>query len=332
MTPLRSFKSILITGGTGSFGQRFVQHLLQNYTHFEQIIIFSRDEYKQYQMARKFSPKKYPALRYVLGDVRDEARLREVFQGIEVIIHAAALKQVDTSEQNPMEFIKTNVLGASHVIAAARTCGVKRVIALSSDKAVHPVSLYGASKLCAEKLFLQAGRDQSASVFSLVRYGNVIGSRGSVVPLFLEEKKKKVLPITHPKMTRFSVPVGIESQLIVYAIEHSRGGEIFISKAPSYQITQLAEALCPDCQQEIIGLRPGEKLHEELIHAGEISRTYDTGEHFVIFPPGQVPSPDLNLHLVSFQEAYTSDQNVEKLSIVEIQAQIDAFLESGWDY
>ncbi|MCU0447716.1 MAG: UDP-N-acetylglucosamine 4,6-dehydratase (inverting) [Microscillaceae bacterium] len=326
MAKITDYQSILITGGTGSFGKRFVRRILQEYPHFERVVVFSRDEFKQYQMAQMFSPKQYPQLKYVLGDVRDADKLKSAFADIDVVIHAAALKQVDTSESNPLEFIKTNILGAENVIRAAVENQVKKIIALSSDKAVNPVSLYGATKMCADKLFLVATQSQNRvrSRFCVVRYGNVVGARGSVIPLFLQKKNEQKLPITHPDMTRFSVPVGVETDLVLYALEHSAGGEVFVPKTPSYRITDVAQAICPQCTYDIIGVRPGEKLHEELFTSIEAQNAFDTGNFFILYPPDyQMISNEFQK--VNPQFAYASNTNTEWLSIQNIQEQMQAY-------
>lgn len=283
-------------------------------------------------MSRKFPRSQFPQLEFQLGDVRDLDRCREAFHEVDIVVHAAALKQVDTSERNPLEFIKTNVLGAAHVIQAAQEKKVKKIIALSSDKAVNPNSLYGASKLCAEKLFLQAAESRLSgdSIFALVRYGNVLATRGSVIPHFLVERKNKVLSITHPQMTRFSVPIGVESATVIFAIEYSQGGEIFIPKSPSYRISDVAKAVCPDCVQKVIGLRPGEKLKEDLIDQTEIARTFDLGSMYVIFSSDEGKKTD---HLKDLQKVpddfeYASDNNPDWLSIEDIRTQIDIYLEN----
>ena len=333
MTPLSAYTSILITGGTGSFGQRFIQRICKEFTHFERIIVFSRDEYKQYKMAQKYPKDLYPTLEFMLGDVRDLDRLREAFYEVDLVIHAAALKQVDTSERNSMEFIKTNVIGAANVIQAAQERKVKKIIALSSDKAINPSSLYGASKLCAEKLFLEAAQHRLSgdSVFAIVRYGNVLATRGSVIPRFIQEKTNKVLSITHPEMTRFSVPVGRESALVFFAIEHSQGGEIFIPKSPSYKIMDVAKAICPECEIKIVGIRPGEKLKEDLIDVVDADRTYDSGEYYIIFPPEKEPQANQTLRLSKVPEGfhYTSDTNKDWLNVMSIQEQLRNFMQES---
>jgi UDP-N-acetylglucosamine 4,6-dehydratase len=276
-------KSILITGGTGSLGQQLVK-MLARHARARRIIVLSRDEFKQYNMQQSLAG--VDALRFFLGDVRDKDRLRRAFDGVDYIIHAAALKQVPAAEYNPFEFISTNVVGAQNVINAAIDSGVQRVVALSTDKAANPINLYGATKLCSDKLFV-AGNSYSGksnTAFAVVRYGNVVGSRGSVIPFFLEKRKAGVLPITHPEMTRFWITLEQAANFVLNALLHLRGGEIFVPKIPSMKITDLARLIGPDCQQKIVGIRPGEKVHEMLVEPGAGGGTLDCGSHFVIQP------------------------------------------------
>ena len=277
--------SILITGGTGSFGQEFVRNLLDQQA-FKRIVIYSRDELKQFEMEQKFPVSKHPALRYFIGDVRDVERLRRAMEGIEFVVHAAALKQVPAAEYNPFECIKTNVMGAQNVIEASLDTGVKRVIALSTDKAAAPINLYGATKLCSDKLFTAANniRGHRDLCFSVVRYGNVMGSRGSVIPFFLEKRRTGVLPITDPAMTRFNISLQEGVKMVLWALGHAQGGEIFVPKIPSYRITDLAKAIGPECEHPVTGIRPGEKIHEERITASDSFNTVDLGEYYAILP------------------------------------------------
>jgi UDP-N-acetylglucosamine 4,6-dehydratase len=281
-------KSILITGGTGSFGQAFVRTLLQRHPEIPRLVIYSRDELKQYQMQQAYSDRKYKGLRYFIGDIRDEARLRRALEGIDVVVHAAALKQVPAAEYNPFECIKTNVLGAQNLIEACLSSRVKTVVALSTDKAAAPVNLYGATKLCSDKLFIAANniKGRREVSFSVVRYGNVMGSRGSVVPFFLEQQKNGVLPVTDPRMTRFNISLQEGVEMVLWAIENALGGEIFVPKIPSYRITDVAQAVAPECRQEIVGIRPGEKIHEEMITASDSINTVDLGRYYAILPSG----------------------------------------------
>lgn len=278
--------SILITGGTGSFGKAFVETVLEKYPNVKRLVIFSRDELKQFEMAQKFPVSKYPALRYFIGDVRDSDRLRRAMEGINVVIHAAALKQVPAAEYNPFECIKTNVLGAQNVIEACLDMGVRRVVALSTDKAAAPINLYGATKLCSDKLFTAANNIKGSRDlrFSVVRYGNVMGSRGSVIPFFLEKRKTGVLPITDPAMTRFNISLQAGVDMVLWALERAQGGEIFVPKIPSYRITDVASAIGPECEHVVVGIRPGEKIHEEMITASDSFNTVDLGRYFAILP------------------------------------------------
>jgi UDP-N-acetylglucosamine 4,6-dehydratase (inverting) len=279
-------QAILITGGTGSFGKAFVKTILARYPEVKRLVIFSRDELKQYEMAQQFPPEKHRALRYFVGDVRDADRLKRAMEGIDIVIHAAALKQVPTAEYNPFECIKTNVLGAQNVIEACLSSHVRRVVALSTDKAAAPINLYGATKLCSDKLFTAANNIKGARDlrFSVVRYGNVMGSRGSVIPFFLEKRKTGVLPITDPEMTRFNISLQEGVDMVLWALEHTTVGEIFVPKIPSYRITDLAEAIGPECEKPIVGIRPGEKIHEEMITASDSFNTVDLGRYYAILP------------------------------------------------
>ena len=275
-----------MTGGTGSFGKKFVDVVLKKYPKVKKLIIFSRDELKQFEMAQIFPESKHPAIRYFLGDVRDGERLKRACEGVDFIVHAAALKQVPAAEYNPMECIKTNIFGAENVINAAMDCGVSDVVALSTDKAAAPINLYGATKLCSDKLFVAANNFKGPRKlkFSVVRYGNVMGSRGSVIPFFLEKSKTGVLPITHEGMTRFNISLEDGVALVLFAYEHALGGEIFVPKIPSYKILELAAAVAPNCKQEVVGIRPGEKIHEEMITASDSYNTADVGRYYVILP------------------------------------------------
>ena len=278
-------KSILVTGGTGSFGQKFIEIVLSRYIP-RKIVVFSRDEFKQYQMAKKFPIEKYP-IRYFLGDIRDKDRLYRAFEDIDYIVHAAALKQVPALEYNPTEAVKTNVLGADNIVDAAIDAGVKKIVALSTDKAVNPINLYGASKLVAEKIFIAANAYAGGRVkFSVVRYGNVVGSRGSVIPMFLKLKEQSIreFPITDERMTRFWITLEQGVYLVLKALEISEGGEIYVPKIPSIKITELAKAIKPDCKFNIIGIRPGEKIHETLISEDEARSTKIFDNCFVILP------------------------------------------------
>lgn len=283
-----SNQSILITGGTGSFGKAFVRTVLSRYPDIKRLVVYSRDELKQYEMAQVFSERQYPGLRYFIGDIRDEPRLCRALEGIDIVVHAAALKQVPAAEYNPFECIKTNVLGAQNLIEACLSNGVQRVVALSTDKAVAPINLYGATKLCSDKLFIAANniRGHRDIRFSVVRYGNVMGSRGSVIPFFLERAKTGVLPITDPRMTRFNISLQDGVDMVLWSVEHAWDGEILVPKIPSYRITDVAAAIAPECRQEIVGIRPGEKIHEEMITASDSFSTVDMGKYYAILPVG----------------------------------------------
>lgn len=278
--------SILITGGTGSLGKRLVGRILREYPKVKRLVVFSRDELKQFEMAQTFSPSDYPQLRYFIGDIRDSERVARSLEGIDTVIHAAALKQVPTAEYNPFECIKTNIIGAQNLIEASIDAGVRNVVALSTDKAAAPINLYGATKLCSDKLFVAANNIHGLHKiqFSVVRYGNVMGSRGSVIPFFLRQRESGVLSITDPQMTRFNISLDGGVDLVLHALRHSKGGEIYVPKIPSYQITEVAKAIAPECRQEIVGIRPGEKLHEEMITTSDAPNTIETEKYFVIVP------------------------------------------------
>lgn len=329
-------KVILITGGTGSFGREAVRIILER-ARPRKLIVFSRDELKQFEMAQAFPPERYACMRYFLGDVRDVERLNEAFREVDVVIHAAALKQVPTAEYNPFEAVLTNVVGAQNVIRAAIRQRVGRVVALSTDKAANPVNLYGATKLCSDKLFV-AGNSMSGQApprFAVVRYGNVLGSRGSVVPFFLRKRAEGVLPVTDERMTRFSITLEEGVELVLRALADMRGGEIFVPKLPSYRILDVARAVAPDAEIRVVGVRPGEKIHETLVPQDEAWHTVAFPEHFVIQPThpwwhyesdlvqkgGEVCAPGF---------AYTSETNERWLSVEELRALIAMLgLESG---
>jgi UDP-N-acetylglucosamine 4,6-dehydratase (inverting) len=284
--PMLDDKSLLVTGGTGSFGKAFIRTVLARYPRIRRLVVFSRDELKQFEMAQDFDPAEHDCLRYFIGDVRDAGRLRRAMENIDVVVHAAALKQVPAAEYNPFEAIKTNVLGAQNVIEACLDRGVQRVVALSTDKAAAPINLYGATKLCSDKLFTAANniRGSRDIRFSAVRYGNVMGSRGSVVPFFLARRASGVLPITDPAMTRFNITLQQGVDMVLWALENAQGGELFVPKIPSYRITDLAMAIAPGCEHRVTGIRPGEKVHEEMITASDSFNTVDLGPYFAILP------------------------------------------------
>lgn len=294
MTPFQlDDASIFLTGGTGSFGKAFVRHVVANASP-RRLVIFSRDELKQFEMAQEFPESRYPFLRYFIGDVRDAERVRRAMEGTDTVIHAAALKQVPAAEYNPFECIKTNVIGAQNIIEACLDAGLKRVVALSTDKAAAPVNLYGATKLCSDKLFIAANNIRGARDirFSVVRYGNVMGSRGSVIPFFLGRRNDGALPITDPAMTRFNISLDGGVDLVMWALNNAEGGEILVPKIPSYRVTDVATAIAPSAEQQIIGIRPGEKIHEEMITASDSPNTVDMGEYYAILPPGDADVVD----------------------------------------
>ncbi|HQU96365.1 MAG TPA: UDP-N-acetylglucosamine 4,6-dehydratase (inverting) [Saprospiraceae bacterium] len=279
-------KSILITGGTGSLGKALTAHIVKHYPDVKRLVIFSRDEQKQFQMAQDYPNNLFPNIRFFIGDVRDRDRLIRAMQGIDYVIHAAAMKHVPIAEYNPDECIATNVGGAQNVVHACLSAGVERVVALSTDKACAPINLYGATKLTSDKLFVAANniKGNNPIRFSVVRYGNVMGSNGSVIPFFIKKKKEGLLPITDPTMTRFNISLQGGVDMVMHALENAWGGEIFVPKIPSYHITDVATAICPECEQKVVGIRPGEKIHEEMITPSDSFNTYDLGKYYVILP------------------------------------------------
>jgi UDP-N-acetylglucosamine 4,6-dehydratase/5-epimerase len=324
--------SILLTGGTGSFGRAFAKEILKRCPTLKRLVIFSRDELKQFEMAQEFPKEKYPAIRFFLGDVRDAQRLKRALEGIDTVVHAAALKQVPAAEYNPFEFIKTNIMGAQNLIEACLDAKVKRVVALSTDKAAAPVNLYGATKLCSDKLFIAANnfRGERDIRFSVVRYGNVMGSRGSVIPFFLEKAKEGVLPITHPDMTRFNILLEEGVDMVLWALENAIGTEIFVPKIPSYRITDVAKAVAPDCRIEVVGIRPGEKLHEEMITTSDSATTIDIGPYYVILPVNNGVKKrymkERNAKPVPEGFCYNSGTNPEFLSVEALRNLVQAEL------
>lgn len=322
-------RGVLVTGGTGSFGKRFVERALKLYPDIDRLVVYSRDEMKQFEMSQVFTDAEYPQLRYFIGDVRDEERLSRALEGIDIVIHAAALKHVPVCEYNPFEAIKTNVIGAQNLIEACLDSKVERVIALSTDKAAAPINLYGATKLCSDKLFSAANSFKGARDirFAVVRYGNVMGSRGSVIPFFLEKRKTGVLPITDERMTRFNITLDEGVDLVLHALDVTWGGEIFVPRIPSYHITDLAEAIGPSCERKVIGIRPGEKLHEELITETDALRTVEFADRFVILP--SMDLWDVGDYLKHFAGEmcpdgfrYTSGTNTEWLGVEDLRALI----------
>ena len=330
-------KSVLITGGTGSLGRGLVKEILKRWPSIRRLIVFSRDELKQHEMRQQLSTERFPSLRFFLGDVRDLPRLRRAFNRVDVVIHAAALKQVPAAEYNPMEFVRTNVIGAENVIEAAIDAKVATVVALSTDKAAAPVNLYGATKLCSDKLFVAAqsyaGSDLRCAV---VRYGNVMASRGSVIPFFLEKAQTGTLPITHPDMTRFNISLQEGVDLVLWAIKNTQGGEIFIPKIPSFRVTDLAEAIGPGCKHVIVGMRPGEKIHEEMITATDSHTAFDLGKYFSILGHSNMKKKEEYMRTfgatqVKMGFSYNSFDNEEFLSVRKlrnlIKNEIDAEFE-----
>lgn len=317
-------KVVLITGGTGSFGQKFVETVLQRYRP-ERLIVFSRDELKQFQMRERFSEQDYPCMRYFIGDVRDRDRLYRAFDGVDYVVHAAALKQVPACEYNPIEAIRTNVLGAANVVDAAIDRNVGKVVALSTDKAANPVNLYGATKLCSDKLFTAANSYSGShrTRFGVVRYGNVMGSRGSVIPLFLKLRGQGVLPVTDERMTRFWITLDQGVEFVLASLERMKGGEVFVPKIPSMNIVDVARAIAPECQIETVGIRPGEKLHEVMVAEDDARNTVEYDDHFAILPSYHQWTDEEHLHNggrpcpEGFR--YSSETNTHWLSVEELR-------------
>ena len=334
--------TILVTGGTGSFGKAFVRRLISTKEKPKRIVIFSRDELKQWDMRQQYPEKDFPEFRFFIGDIRDKERLNRAFENIDYVIHSAAMKQVPASEYNPMECIKTNVLGAQNIIDAALSNNVKKVIALSTDKAAAPINIYGASKLCADKLFIAANNmigNRSLS-FSIVRYGNVMGSRGSVIPLFRRLSKTGVLPITCREMTRFNITLNEGVDLVLWALKNTLGGEIVVPKIPSYRILDLANAISESSKKEFIGLRPGEKLHEQLITSSDSQTTYDIGKYYLITPnyydnnhiPFELHYKKNNFSFNPIEDNFTYDSgsNSDFLNVEQIRKLIKDNLDSNY--
>lgn len=324
-------KAMLVTGATGSFGKAFVGTVLKRYPGIRRLVVFSRDELKQYEMSQLFGEREFPMIRYFIGDVRDAARVQRALEGIDVVVHAAALKQVPAAEYNPFECIKTNILGAQNVIEGCLDAGVKRVVALSTDKAAAPINLYGATKLCSDKLFVAANNIKGSRDLrlSVVRYGNVMGSRGSVIPFFVDRRSSGELPITDPAMTRFNISLQEGVEMVLYALEKAWGGEIFVPKIPSYRITDVAEAVAPLARQRVVGIRPGEKLHEEMITPSDSLNTVDIGPYYAILPAGGSGGYSVDDYCartggrrVAPGFSYNSGSNDDFLSVGELRAMI----------
>jgi len=331
-------RSILVTGGTGSFGQEFVRTVLHKYPEVKRLVVFSRDELKQFDMAQEFAKEKYPQIRYFLGNVRDRDRLRRAMEGIDIVIHAAALKQVPAAEYNPFECIQTNVMGAQNVIDACLDCGVKQVVALSTDKAAAPINLYGATKLCSDKLFVAANnmKGKRDIKFSVVRYGNVMGSRGSVIPLFLKKRGEGVVPITDPRMTRFNITLEGGVELVLRTLEVMWGGEVFVPKIPSYRILDVAEAVAPGCRTEVVGIRPGEKLHEEMITETDALTTVEFADYYVMLPSLKLWDIDAFMRAHDGRRCpegfnYNSGTNSDWLSVEQIRELIRAHVDPAFE-
>ena len=320
---------VLITGGTGSFGKAFLAETLAKQPEIERVVIFSRDELKQWELQQLYPVEKFPQLRFFLGDVRDRDRLRRALEGIDTVVHAAALKQVPAAEYNPIEFINTNVLGGENVVQACLDTDVERVVALSTDKAAAPINLYGATKLCSDKLFIAANniRGRRKLRFSVVRYGNVMGSRGSVIPFFLERARTGVLPITDPEMTRFNISLREGVAMVNWALENALGGELLVPKIPSYRIADVAEAIGPNCERPVVGIRPGEKIHEEMITASDSFFTVDLGPYYAILPSDGITlsayrAAGIQAPAVPQGFSYNSGTNPDFLSVEQLRSLI----------
>ena len=327
-------KSILITGGTGSFGQFFVKEILKHHSKIKKIVVFSRDELKQFEMSEKFSLEKYPKLRYFLGDLRDKERISRALVDIDIVVHAAALKQVPKAEYDPFEYIKTNIIGAQNLIEASLDRKVQNVIALSTDKAVSPINLYGATKLCSDKLFLAANniKGKNKIKFSVVRYGNVMGSRGSVLPFFLKKISQGFFPVTDVNMTRFSMSIQEAVDMVIWSMINNFGGEIFVPKISSYKIMDLIKAISPKTKIKLVGIRPGEKIDEQLITEAESLKTYDIGKYYVILGTLEESLEKFYQNKknkkVSKNFTYTSKNNKDFLSVQDLKKNIKDYSEN----
>ncbi|MCO5249486.1 MAG: UDP-N-acetylglucosamine 4,6-dehydratase (inverting) [Chitinophagales bacterium] len=330
-------KSILITGGAGSFGRHFTQIAIEKWPGIRNLVIYSRDEQKHFQMSQEFPVSRYPMIKYCIGDVRDFDRIKMALDGVDIVIHAAAMKHVPIAEYNPQECIKTNIYGAENLIRACLDTNVKDVVALSTDKACAPINLYGATKLVSDKLFIAANniKGRRNIKFSVVRYGNVMGSNGSVIPYFLNKRKSGILPITDPAMTRFNISLDDGVSMVMYALFNAWGGELFVPKIPSYKIMDLAEAICPNCKKEIIGIRSGEKIHEEMISTSDSYNAYDLGKYYVLLP--QTPAWDIEYFIKYFNAekfkekySYNSQTNTEWLSVNDLRRLIQKHVDSNF--
>ena len=328
---------ILITGGTGSFGKVFIASVLHKFPDIKRIVVYSRDELKQWELQQQYPQDKYPQLRFFLGDVRDQDRLRRALEQVDTVVHAAALKQGPAAEYNPMEFVKTNVLGAENLIQACLDTDVQRVVALSTDKAAAPINLYGATKLCSDKLFIAANNIKGSRDlrFSVVRYGNVMGSRGSVIPFFLSKARSGVLPITDPAMTRFNISLDDGVDMVLWTLDHALGGELLVPKIPSYRITDVAEAIGPGCKKPVIGIRPGEKIHEEMITASDSFSTIDLGRYYAILPTDGLVHSQYEANGVLFKAvdlgfAYNSGSNPDFLTVEQLRDLIRKYVDKSF--
>jgi len=327
--PFNSSSRILITGGTGSFGKAFIAEVYHRFPDIRRLVVYSRDELKQWELQQLYPEHLYPKLRFFLGDIRDRSRLTRALEGIDTVVHAAALKQVPAAEYNPIEFINTNVFGSENVVQACFDARVNRIVALSTDKAAAPINLYGATKLCSDKLFIAANNikgDRDLRI-SVVRYGNVMGSRGSVIPFFLDRAKQGILPITDPEMTRFNISLSEGVAMVLWALQNALGGELFVPKIPSYRITDVAEAIGPSCEKPITGIRPGEKIHEEMITSSDSFTTVDLGDYYAILPSdgrlqGLYQQSSISLKAVPQGFAYNSGTNPEFLSVEQLRSLI----------
>jgi UDP-N-acetylglucosamine 4,6-dehydratase/5-epimerase len=338
MTNLLQANSILVTGGTGSFGKAFITKVIKDYPLIKRIVVYSRDELKQWELSQQFPSETHPQLRFFLGDVRDKERLLRALEGIDTVIHAAALKQVPATEYNPFECIKTNVIGAENVVQASIESSVKRVIALSTDKASAPINIYGASKLCSDKLFIAANniKGDRDLVFSVVRYGNVMGSRGSVIPHFIKQAKSGIITLTDSRMTRFNITLQDGVDMVLWSLKNALGGEIFVPKIPSYRITDIATAIAPSCEHRIIGIRPGEKLHEQMIISADSPSTIDLGSYYAILPSDQAllslyHDSGINYEKVAPGFIYSSEINESFLDVKTLRDLIKTHVSSDFE-
>lgn len=331
-------KGILITGGTGSLGKALTKTIFEKWPNVKRLVIYSRDEQKQFVMDQEYPHAKFPAIRFFVGDVRDKERLTRAMNGIDYVIHAAAMKHVHIAEYNPDECVKTNIGGAQNVIDVCLATNVKSVVALSTDKACAPINLYGATKLASDKLFVAANNIKGSNPikFSVVRYGNVMGSNGSVIPFFIKKRKEGVIPITDPRMTRFNIPIQGGVDMILFALENAWGGEIFVPKIPSYHITELAEAIAPECEHRVIGIRPGEKIHEEMITSSDSFYTYDLGTYYAILP--QTPVWNLEEYIKHFSAKkvpdgfnYSSGKNSEWETVENLRMKIKEYVDPNFE-